>query len=82
MKKRHQIKYIHEGEYVAEVDIELMDAEDEWAPYLSLQDAYKLDDVYKVGCSRSSVPGQTPQVTCLKSDISSQTVHVWNCGRD
>ena len=45
MKKRKQIKYIHEGEYVAEVDVELMDAIDEWAPYLSLQDAYKLDDV-------------------------------------
>ncbi|MCL0079227.1 hypothetical protein M1O56_06190 [Dehalococcoidia bacterium] len=45
MKKRKQIKYIHEGEYVAEVDVELMDAVDEWAPYLSLQDAYKLDDV-------------------------------------
>ena len=45
MKKRKQIKYIHEGEYVAEVDVELMDAVDEWAPYLSLRDAYKLDDV-------------------------------------
>lgn len=45
MKKRKQIKYVHEGEYVAEVDVELMDAVDEWAPYLSLQDAYKLDDV-------------------------------------
>ena len=30
---------------MAEVDVELMDAVDEWAPYLSLQDAYKLDDV-------------------------------------
>ncbi|VAX09558.1 hypothetical protein MNBD_GAMMA26-346 [hydrothermal vent metagenome] len=45
MRKRLQTRYIHEGEYVAEVDVELMDAEDEWAPYLSLQDAYKLDDV-------------------------------------
>ncbi len=45
MRKRKQIKYIHEGEYVAEVDVELMVAEDEWAPYLSLEDAYKLDDV-------------------------------------
>jgi hypothetical protein len=45
MKKRKQIKYIHEGKYVAEVEVELVDSEDEWAPYLSLQDAYKLDDV-------------------------------------
>jgi hypothetical protein len=45
MKKRKQIKYVHEGKYVAEVDVELIEAEDEWAPYLSLHDAYKLDDV-------------------------------------
>ena len=45
MKKRKQTKYIHEGKYAAEVDVELIEAEDEWAPYLSLDDAYKLDDV-------------------------------------
>ena len=45
MRKQKQIKYVHEGEYVAEVDVELIESEDEWAPYLSLNDAYKLDDV-------------------------------------
>ncbi|QTA88965.1 hypothetical protein [Desulfonema magnum] len=45
MKKRKQIKYIHEGEYVAEVEVELIDTEDGWSPYLSLQDAFNLDDV-------------------------------------
>lgn len=45
MIKRNQIKTIYESEYVAEVDVELMETEDEWAPYLSLEDAYKLDDV-------------------------------------
>jgi hypothetical protein len=45
MKKRNHVKYIHEGRYVAEVDVELMETDDEWAPYLSLHDAYKLDDV-------------------------------------
>ena len=45
MKKRKQTKYIHVGKYAAEVDVELIEAEDEWAPYLSLDDAYKLDDV-------------------------------------
>lgn len=43
MKKR--TKYIHEGKYVAEVDVELIESEDEWAPYLSVQDACRLDDV-------------------------------------
>jgi hypothetical protein len=45
MKKRSRTKLIHEGQYVAEVDVELLETEDEWSPYLSLQDAYKLDEV-------------------------------------
>jgi hypothetical protein len=43
MKKR--TKYIHEGKFVAELDVELIDAEDEWAPYLSVDDALRLDEV-------------------------------------
>jgi len=31
--------------YVAEVDIELIDMKEGWSPYLSLDDAKKLDDV-------------------------------------
>ena len=45
MNKRKKTKYVHEGKFVAEVDVELIVADDEWAPYLSLHDAYKLDDV-------------------------------------
>lgn len=45
MKKRKRIKYVNEGDYVAEVDVELIETEDEWAPYLSVEDACKLDDV-------------------------------------
>ena len=45
MGKRHRIKYVHEGKYVAEVDVELLDDETEWSPYLSVEDANKLDDV-------------------------------------
>jgi len=45
MTKRKHTKLIHEGQYVAEVDIELIDTEEGWAPYLSLEDAQKLDDV-------------------------------------
>ena len=39
MKKRSRT-LIHEGQYVAEVDVELLETEDEWSPYLSLQDAF------------------------------------------
>lgn len=42
---RKQIKYIHEGRYVAEVEVELEDADSGWSPTMSLDDAYKLDDV-------------------------------------
>lgn len=45
MKHRKKIKYIHEGQYVAEVEVKLMEDETGWSPYLSVEDAYKLDDV-------------------------------------
>ena len=45
MNAKHYAKLVHEGEYVAEVDIELIYTDEGWSPYLSLDDAYKLDDV-------------------------------------
>lgn len=45
MIKRTKIKYVHEGKYVAEVDVELLDDKTEWSPYLSVENAYQLDDV-------------------------------------
>ncbi len=45
MNKRPRTKLVQEGQYVAEVDIELIDSDEGWSPYLSLDDAYKLDDV-------------------------------------
>jgi hypothetical protein len=45
MKKRRRTKFVHEGQYVAEVDVELIDMNKGWSPYLSLDDAYKLDDI-------------------------------------
>ena len=38
-------KLVREGELIAEVDVTLLEAEGGWAPYLSVDDAYKLDDV-------------------------------------
>ncbi len=38
MKKRKHVKLVHEGNYVAEVDIELCDSGEGWAPYLSLNE--------------------------------------------
>lgn len=45
MTRRKHTKLIHEGDYVAEVDVQLLDSDDGWAPYLSLDEAYKLDRV-------------------------------------
>ena len=45
MTKRRVSKLIHVNEYVADVDVELIYRDDDWSPYLSVEDASKLDDV-------------------------------------
>ena len=45
MNAKHYVKLVHEGEYVAEVDVELVYTDEGWSPYLSLEDVCKLDDV-------------------------------------
>ena len=45
MKKRRRVKLVQEGRYVAEVDVDLLEDETGWSPYLSPEDACKLDDV-------------------------------------
>jgi hypothetical protein len=45
MSARSIKRLVREGEFVAEVDVNLVEAEGGWTPYLSLADAYKLDDV-------------------------------------
>jgi len=45
LKKRRQTKWVHEGIHVAEVEVELIDDSEGWSPYLSVDDAYRLDEV-------------------------------------
>lgn len=45
MTKRRHTKLVREGQYAAEVEVELIETGDDWSPYLSLDDAHKLDDV-------------------------------------
>jgi len=45
MIKRTRTKLVHESKYVAEVQVEVEYDDTGWSPYLSVQDAYKLDDV-------------------------------------
>ena len=42
---RQSKKLVHEGDYVAEVEVELIETDEGWSPYLSLQDAERLDEV-------------------------------------
>lgn len=44
MNRRH-MKLVHEGEYAAEVEVELITTDEGWSPYLSLEDAERLDAV-------------------------------------
>ena len=45
MSSRHHAKLVHEGRYAAEVEVDLIDADTGWSPYLLLPDAQKLDEV-------------------------------------
>jgi hypothetical protein len=44
VKTRRHTKFIHEGGFVAEIEVELIESEDSWAPYLSVEDANRLDE--------------------------------------
>lgn len=45
MSARRHTKFVREGSYAAAVDVELIEEDKGWSPYLSLNDARKLDDV-------------------------------------
>ena len=45
MNARRHTKFVREGSYAAEVDVELIEDDNGWSPYLSLDDARKLDAV-------------------------------------
>jgi hypothetical protein len=42
---RKTIKLIHQGRYAAEGPVELIEDDTAWSPYLSVEDARKLDQV-------------------------------------
>ena len=45
MITKRTTRIVHEGQYVAEVGVEMTVTNEGWPLYLSLDDAYKLDDV-------------------------------------
>ena len=45
MSSRTTLRLVREGEYVAEVAVQLSDEEGAWAPYISVSEASRLDAV-------------------------------------
>jgi len=45
MNARTTKRFVREGGFAAEVIVTVIEGEGGWSPYLSLEDAYKLDDV-------------------------------------
>jgi hypothetical protein len=43
--KRKINKLVHEGKYAAEISVELIEEPGGWSPYLSIEDAEKLEAV-------------------------------------
>ena len=55
MNTRQHTKLVREGQYAAEVQIELIETADGWSPYLSPADAHKLDEV-REALRRGDIP--------------------------
>ena len=45
MNTRCRTKFVHEGQYAAAIEVEWIESDTGWSPYLSLEDAQKLDEV-------------------------------------
>jgi hypothetical protein len=50
MGEKRYSKLVQEGGFVAEVELDLIESGEGRSPYLSLDDAYKLDDVRDAFC--------------------------------
>lgn len=64
MSVRPTRQLVREGEFAAEVDVDLIEADGGWAPYLPLGDAYRLDDVREALRS-----GDLPRASRLASRV-------------
>ncbi len=45
MTAKRRTKFVHEGKYAAAIEVQWIESEKGWPPYLSLEDAEKLDEV-------------------------------------
>jgi hypothetical protein len=67
MSTRRRTKYVLEGLFAAAVDVDWIESETGWSPYLSLEDAQKLDEVREAlrrgDLARASQLGQVYHLT-------------------
>ncbi|HEX6898261.1 MAG TPA: hypothetical protein VF789_01045 [Thermoanaerobaculia bacterium] len=74
MNTRRQTKLLREGQLVAEVDVELIESDEEWAPYLPLEEAKKLDSVRKaLRAGDVEAASRLARVTELGIGVSSES---------
>ena len=63
------MKFVHEGKYAVAVEVKRIEPDTAWAPYLSLEDAEKLDEVRealrKGDLKRAGQLGRVYQITPL-----------------
>ena len=87
MSARSTSRLVRGGEFVAEVDVEFVEADGGWTSYLRLEDACKLDDVRDALCAgdlaRASriadrvyrlTPLPVPPEAAKRSETSDRTV--------
>lgn len=55
MSIRKHTELVREGDWLAEVTVDLIETPEPWAPYLSLDDADRLDDV-RLALRRGDLP--------------------------
>jgi len=71
MHSRTHTKMIHEGKYIAEVKVTLINTtDDDWAPYLSLDDALKIDAIREALKSDNVVEAKKYARIYLLSEIA------------
>ena len=72
MSNKRRTKFVHEGQYAAAVDVELIENETAWSPYLSLEDGQKLDEVREAlqrgDLKKASQLGRVYQLTPVAAD--------------
>jgi len=71
MSTKRRVKFVHEGQYAAVVEVNWIEADSGWPPYLSLEDAEKLDELRealrKGDLKRASQLGRVYQLTPLSA---------------